>query len=160
MEVVVERCAALDVHKDTVMACVRRPGSGSKRDHEVREFRTYTATLRDLRGWLVAEGVTAVAMGATGVYWRPVWAALEDVDGVELLLVNAHHVKNLPGRKTSPLASSFQGSGWRPRCLGEDLSPCLPRRSPSARRLDGSVGGSGLVTISEFGDPGIPPVLA
>lgn len=100
MEVVVERCAALDVHKDTVMACVRRPGSGSKRDHEVREFRTYTATLRDLRGWLVAEGVTAVAMEATGVYWRPVWAALEDVDGVELLLVNAHHVKNLPGRKT------------------------------------------------------------
>ena len=100
MEVVVERCAALDVHKDTVMACVRRPAGGSKRGHEVREFRTYTATLRELRAWLAAEGVTAVAMEATGVYWRPVWSALEDLDGVELLLVNAHHVKNLPGRKT------------------------------------------------------------
>lgn len=100
MEVVVERCAGLDVHKDTVMACVRRPAGGSKRGHEVREFRTYTATLRELRVWLAAEGVTAVAMEATGVYWRPVWSALEDLDGVELLLVNAHHVKNLPGRKT------------------------------------------------------------
>ena len=100
MEVVVERCAALDVHKDTVMACVRRPTGGSKRGHQVREFRTYTATLRELRAWLAAEGVTAVAMEATGVYWRPVWSALEDLDGVELLLVNAHHVKNLPGRKT------------------------------------------------------------
>jgi transposase len=100
MEVVVERCAALDVHKDTVMACVRRPTGGSKRGHEVREFRTYTATLRELRAWLAAEGVTQVAMEATGVYWRPVWSALEDLDGVELLLVNAHHVKNLPGRKT------------------------------------------------------------
>ena len=56
MEVVVERCAALDVHKDTVMACVRRPGNGSKRGHEVREFRTFTSTLRDLRDWLAAEG--------------------------------------------------------------------------------------------------------
>jgi len=100
MEVVVERCAALDVHKDTVMACVRRPTAGSRRGHQVREFRTYTATLRELRAWLAAEGVTQVAMEATGVYWRPVWSALEDLDGVELLLVNAHHVKNLPGRKT------------------------------------------------------------
>ena len=100
MEVVVERCAALDVHKDTVMACVRRPGDGSKRGHEVREFKTFTATLRELRVWLASEGVTQVAMEATGVYWRPVWAVLEELDGVELLLVNPHHVKNLPGRKT------------------------------------------------------------
>ena len=100
MEVVVERCAALDVYKDTVMACVRRPGDGSKRGHEVREFKTFTATLRELRVWLASEGVTQVAMEATGVYWRPVWAVLEELDGVELLLVNPHHVKNLPGRKT------------------------------------------------------------
>jgi transposase len=100
MEVVVERCAALDVHKDTVMACVRRPGNGSKRGHEVREFKTFTATLRELRDWLAAEQVTEVAMEATGVYWRPVWAVLTELDGVELLLVNPHHVKNLPGRKT------------------------------------------------------------
>ena len=100
MEVVVKPCAALDVHKDTVMACVRRPGSGSRRGHELREFWTFTSTLPELRDFLAAEGVTQVAMEATGVYWRPVWAVLEDLDGVELLLVNAHHVKNLPGRKT------------------------------------------------------------
>lgn len=99
MEVVVERCAALDVHKDTVMACVRRPGNGSRRGHEVREFRTFMSTLRELRDWLAAEQVTQVAMEATGVYWRPVWAVLEEL-GVELLLVNPHHVKNVPGRKT------------------------------------------------------------
>jgi transposase len=103
MEVIVERCAGLDVHKDTVMACVRRPptpGSGTRRVQEVREFRTWTSSLRDLRAWLAAEGVSQVAMEATGVYWRPVWAALEDLGGVEVLLVNAHHVKNLPGRKS------------------------------------------------------------
>jgi transposase len=100
MEVVVERCAALDVHKDTVMACVRRPGNGSRRGHEIREFKTFTSTLRELRDWLAAERVTHVAMEATGVYWCPVWAVLEELDGVELLLANAHHVKNVPGRKT------------------------------------------------------------
>jgi transposase len=100
VEVIVERCAALDVHKETVMACVRRPGSGSRRHQEVREFRTWASSLRDLRGWLADQGVTQVAMEATGVYWRPVWAELELLDGVEVLLVNAQHVKNLPGRKT------------------------------------------------------------
>ena len=99
MDVIVERCAALDVHKDTVMACVRRPGPQG-REQEVRRFRTFTSTLRELRDWLAAEGVTRVAMEATGVYWRPVWHVLEALEGVELLLVNAHHVKNLPGRKT------------------------------------------------------------
>jgi transposase len=82
------------------MACVRRPGAGRRRDQEVREFRTWTSSLRELRVWLAAEGVTQVAMEATGVYWRPVWAELERLDGVEVLLANAQHVKNLPGRKT------------------------------------------------------------
>jgi transposase len=100
VEVLVERCAALDVHKDTVMACVRRRGVGRRREQEVREFRTWTSTLAELREWLAAERVSQVAMEATGVYWRPVWSALESMQGVELLLVNAHHVKNLPGRKT------------------------------------------------------------
>jgi transposase len=100
MEVIVERCAGLDVHKDTVMACVRRPGKGRTRGQEVRQFRTFTAGLRDLRDWLATEQVTQVAMEATGVYWRPVWHLLEDLPGVELLLVNAHHVKKVPGRKT------------------------------------------------------------
>lgn len=99
MDVIVERCAALDVHKDTVMACVRRPGPKG-RQQEVREFGTFTASLRRLREWLASEGVTQVAMEATGVYWKPPWHALEGLAGVELLLVNARHVKNVPGRKT------------------------------------------------------------
>jgi len=100
MDVIVARCAGLDVHKDTVMACVRRWGPDGRREQEVREYRTWTSTLRALRAWLAAEGVTQVAMEATGVYWRPVWAALEDLDGVELLLVNAQSVRKVPGRKT------------------------------------------------------------
>jgi transposase len=100
MEIVVARCAGLDVHKDTVMACVRTPGPGGSRHQQVRQFRTFTSALRELRDWLAAQGVTQVAMEATGVYWRPVWHALEDTPKWELLLVNAAHVKNVPGRKT------------------------------------------------------------
>lgn len=97
---VVPRCAALDVHKDTVMACVRVPGDDGERVQQVREFRTFTAGLRELRDWLSECGVSQVAMEATGVYWKPVWHVLEAQESFELLLVNAHHVKNLPGRKT------------------------------------------------------------
>ncbi len=101
MDVIVDRCAALDVHKETVMAAVRTPGAGgSGRRQEMREFSTFTAELVALRDWLAAEGVTQVAMEATGVYWRPVWHVLEEAAGFELLLVNPRHVKNLPGRKT------------------------------------------------------------
>ena len=100
MEVMVARCAGLDVHKDTVMACVRTPGRGRQRRQEVREFRTFTGALRALRAWLAGEGVTQVAMEATGIYWKPVWHMLVEAPGLEPLLVNAHHVKNVPGRKT------------------------------------------------------------
>lgn len=100
MEVIVSRCAALDVHKDTVMACVRVPDGAGGRSQEVREFRTYAIGLRALRDWLVGHGVTQVAMEATGVYWKPVWHVLEAEPGWELLLANAQHVKNVPGRKT------------------------------------------------------------
>ena len=99
MDVIVERCAALDVHKRTVMACVRKPDGAGRRGQELREFRTFTRDLQRLREWLVAEGVSQVAMEATGVFWKPVWYVLEGAP-FELLLANAHHVKNLPGRKT------------------------------------------------------------
>lgn len=95
----IERPAALDVHKARVTACVRMPGSGgSRRVQEVREFKTTVRELLVLRDWLAARGVTHVAMEATGVYWKPVWHVLED--DFELLLCNAAHVKNVPGRKT------------------------------------------------------------
>jgi transposase len=99
VEVLVERCAALDVHKKTVMACVRAPGEDGRRHQQLREFRTFSRDLHRLREWLVAEGVSQVAMEATGVFWKPVWYVLEGA-GFELLLANARHVKNLPGRKT------------------------------------------------------------
>lgn len=72
MDVIVDRCAALDVHKKTVMACVRAPDGAGGRRQELREFRTFSRDLVRLREWLVAEGVTQVAMEATGVYWKPV----------------------------------------------------------------------------------------
>jgi transposase len=98
MEVIVERCAGLDVHKETVMACVRIPG-GKRRSQELREFRTFTRDLGRLRDWLSEMGVTQIAMEATGVYWKPVWYVLE-TGPWDLLLVNAQHVKRVPGRKT------------------------------------------------------------
>lgn len=100
MEAIVSRCAALDVHKDTVMGCVRAADGHGGRTQEVGEFRTFTAGLRALREWLAGHGVTQVAMEATGVYWKPVWHVLEAEPTWELLLANAQHVKNLPGRKT------------------------------------------------------------
>ena len=98
MEVIVERPAALDVHKAQVTACVRVPGPGAARAQEVAEFETTVRGLLVLRDWLRAHRVTQVAMEATGVYWKPVWAVLED--DFECLLVNARHVKQVPGRKT------------------------------------------------------------
>ena len=100
MEVIVERCAALDVHKDTIMAAVRLPGDKATRRTELKEFRTWTSSLRELRAWLVGHGVTQVAMEATGVYWKAPWHVLAPEPSIELLLCNAQHVKNLPGKKT------------------------------------------------------------
>ena len=99
MELLVARCAGLDVAKDEVVACVRLPDGRGGRAQEVRTFQTFTSGLEALAGWLAAEGVTQVVMEATGQYWKPVWYLLEEA-GFELLLVNARHVKILPGRKT------------------------------------------------------------
>lgn len=99
MDVIVERCAALDVHKKTVMACVRGPDGKGGRSQELLEFRTFSRDLGRLRDWLVEHDVSQVAMEATGVYWKPVWYVLETAS-FELKLANAQHVKNLPGRKT------------------------------------------------------------
>lgn len=98
METVVQRPGALDVHKEQVTACVRVPGLGGVREQHVAEFPTTVAGLLTLSDWFAAFGVTQVVMEATGVYWKPVWAVLED--SFECLLVNARHVKQVPGRKT------------------------------------------------------------
>jgi transposase len=99
VELLVARCAGLDVAKDEVVACVRVPDGHGGRDQEVRTFPTFTSGLEALADWLAAEGVVQVVMEATGQYWKPIWYVLEE-RGFELLLVNARHVKILPGRKT------------------------------------------------------------
>lgn len=100
MEIMFERCAALDVHQKTVVCCVRLPTEEPRRGRrgEVRTFSTTTPGLLELHTWLTEKGVTHVAMESTGIYWRPVYNLLEGA--FELLLVNARHVKGLPGRKT------------------------------------------------------------
>ena len=98
MEVLHSRCAGLDVHKKTVVACVRIQ-QGVTVEQEVRTFETTTSGLLDLSAWLSEKGCTLAAMEATGVYWKPVWHILADGE-FELMLANAAHVKTVPGRKT------------------------------------------------------------
>ena len=98
MEVMHERVAGLDVHKETVVACVRI-AAGGKVSRECRTFETTTAGLEALLAWLTQSGCTHVAMEATGVYWKPVWNILSDGE-FEMILANAAHIKNVPGRKT------------------------------------------------------------
>jgi transposase len=97
MEVVHPRCCGIDVHKATVCACISIKDNGTV-EKQKRRFETTTAELRNLAAWLRQWNVTAVAMEATGVYWKPVWDNLEDE--FELLLVNPQHLKSIPGKKT------------------------------------------------------------
>lgn len=98
MDILVERCAGLDVHRDSVAACARLPGKGRQRDQHAESFGTTTAELARLREWLVGQGVSRVGMESTGVYWRPVFYALEH--DVECWLLNPAHMRRVPGRKT------------------------------------------------------------
>src|SRR5262249_45929503 len=98
MDVIYERVAGLDVHKETVVATVRVM-AGAKVERECRTFATTTAGLRALLAWLTEARCSHVAMEATGVYWKPVWNILSDGE-FELILANAAHIKNVPGRKT------------------------------------------------------------
>lgn len=94
-----QRVAGLDVHRDTVVAAVVVAQRGRDPVEEVRTFSSTQAGLRALSGWLLGYRVELVALEATGVYWKPVYYALEGVVD-QLWLCNPHHVKNVPGRKT------------------------------------------------------------
>jgi transposase len=98
MEMMIARCAGLDVHQATVVATVRVPGEAGQRLVVTETFGTMTADLVALRDWLQAYGVTHVALESTGVYWKPVYYVLED--GFSLLLINMQELKRVPGRKT------------------------------------------------------------
>jgi transposase len=110
METIIERGCGLDVHKETVVGCIM--GAGIKK--EIRTYTTMTNDLLRLKGWLQETGITHVAIESTGVYWKPVFNILED--DVEVILVNARHVKNVPGRKTD-----VQDSEWLCRLLRSGL---------------------------------------
>lgn len=94
METVYERCCGIDVHKKIIVACLR-----VGRKHETKEFGASTKELKDMANWLLANECQIAAMESTGSYWKPVYNVLE-VLGLEVIVVNAHHIKNVPGRKT------------------------------------------------------------
>ena len=141
METVVERPSALDVHKEQVTACVRVPGEGRRREQHVAEFPTTVAGLLTLRDWLAAFGVEQVVMEATGVFWKPVWAILEDE--FECLLVNARHVKQVPGRKTDVKDAEWLCQLAEAGLLRASFVP--PKPIPGAPRPD---------PVSQDSDPG------
>ena len=142
MDLVVERCAGLDVHKDTVVACVRVPGAGRRREQTIVTFGTTTTQLLALRDWLVANGVTLVGMESTGVYWKPVYFVLEEV--VECWVLNAQHLRNVPGRKTDVADAAWicqlvehglvRPSFVPPRPIRELRNLCRYRRSQVEER--------------------------
>jgi len=150
MDIVVERCAGLDVHKDTVVACVRSPGVGRRREETIVTFGTTTVQLLALRDWLIEMGVTLVGMESTGVYWKPVYYVLEDA--IECWLLNAQHLRNVPGRKTDVADASWicqlvehglvRASFVPPKPIRELRNLCRYRRSQieertrEAQRLD------------------------
>ncbi len=108
MDVIVERCAGLDVHRDSVVATVRVPGKGKSRRRRAQETRTFATTiaqLEQLGDWLESFGVTLVGMEATGVYWKPVFYVLER--RFECWLLNAQHLHNVPGRKSDVIDSRW-----------------------------------------------------
>jgi transposase len=99
LSVVLPCCCGIDVHKKTLTACLLKTGASGEALQQSRVFRTVTGQLQELAQWLVREGCRHVAIESTGVYWKPVFNILEQA-GLEVVLVNAQHVKNVPGRKT------------------------------------------------------------
>ncbi len=97
LTVLYERCAGLDVHKTTIVACLLLTAPSGKTSRQVRTFATTTAGLQELADWLFGLGVTHVAMESTGIFWRPVYTILEG--RFQLILVNAAHMKAVPGHK-------------------------------------------------------------
>lgn len=114
MEQMIERCCGLDVHKQTVAACVRVPGPRGTRVQHVRTFGTTAAELLILRDWLTAHEVTHVALESTGVYWKPIFSVLEEA--FTCVLANAAHIAQVPGRKTD-----VQDSAWIAQLLEHGL---------------------------------------
>jgi transposase len=126
MDLLYSTCAGLDVHKETVVACIRRVDAKGKRLSQTRTFGTMTGELLLLADWLVEQGVTHVAMESTGVYWKPIWNILEGQ--VEIMLVNAQHIKQVPGRKTDVKDAEWIAQLLQHGLLRGSFVPCTPQR--------------------------------
>ena len=126
MDVIYPRCCGLDVHKKTVVACCILSTEGRKPVKETRTFRTMTTDLLALADWLQEKGCTHVAMESTGVYWRPVYNVLEGQ--CELLVVNAQHIKAVPGRKTDVKDAAWIAELLRHGLLRGSFIPSKPQR--------------------------------
>ncbi len=126
MDAIVECCCGLDVHQATVVACVLVGRADQKPKKEVRTFGTFTRDLLALRDWLREAGCTHVGMESTGVYWRPVYAVLEG--DFELIVGNAHHIKNVPGRKTDVKDSEWIADLLRHGLVAKSFVPPKPIR--------------------------------
>ncbi|RQW90557.1 MAG: IS110 family transposase [Geobacter sp.] len=126
MEIMYPRCCGLDVHKRSVAACVRRLEADGCLDQETRTFGTMTRDILEMADWLAAAGVTHVAMEATGVYWKPIYNLLEN--RFTLLLVNARHVKHVPGRKTDVKDCQWLAQLLQAGLLRPSFIPARPQR--------------------------------
>lgn len=126
MDILYPVCAGLDVHKDSVVACVRRLDAKGKTQHQTRTFGTMTLHLLCLADWLTEQGVTHVAMESTGVYWKPIWNLLEGQ--FDILLVNAQHIKQVPGRKTDVKDAEWIAQLLQHGLLRGSFVPATPQR--------------------------------
>jgi transposase len=126
MDILHDRCAGLDLHKKTVVACVRSVAADGRVARQSRTFGTTTAELLALADWLAESGVRHVAMESTGVYWKPVWNILEG--RLELMLVNARHIKRVPGRKTDVKDAEWIAQLLQHGLLTPSLVPPRPVR--------------------------------
>jgi len=126
VDVMVERGCGLDVHQAMVVACLLTGPPGRRPQKEIRSFRTMTAALREMREWLQENGCTHVAMESTGIYWQPVYAVLDGA--FELVVGNAHHIKNVPGRKTDVKDSEWIANLLRHGLIRSSFVPAKPVR--------------------------------
>ena len=126
MEVTYTHVAGLDIHKKTVVACILTPGSRGKPHKAIRTFGTMTHDLLALATWLTSHGVTHVAMESTGELWKPVYNLLEA--SFTVLVVNVHHLKMVPGRKTDVKDAEWIADCLRHGLLRASFIPPLPQR--------------------------------
>jgi transposase len=128
MQILYSRCCGIDVHKDSVTACVLVYADGKEPEVRTKEFQTHFKALLNLKMWLLAQKVTHVAMESTGVYWKPVWQALEG--HFQLILANPHQVKTMPGKKTD-----VRDSQWLAELLAHGLIKPSFVPPPATRQL-------------------------